>query len=424
MTISWSSVPLKEACQIKPPKKEARARLGNTDRVSFVPMNNLGVREKHFIPVTEKSFEKVSGSYTYFADGDVLLAKITPCFENGKLGIARNLANGVGFGSSEFFVLRPKRGLDSEYLFYYLSQDSFRDSGRTVMSGAVGHKRVPKQFIENHCIPLPPLSEQKRIVAILDEAFAGIDTAIANTEKNLANSHALFESYLNSTFSEENPDWDKVLLGELCEFENGDRGENYPNKSALVSDGIPFVNAGSVKDGAIQKDRISYITKERYDLLSRGKFHPGDVLFCLRGSIGKCGIVDETFEGGAIASSLVIVRPKDDRGKPRILPELIHSYFRSELCARMIESFAGGAAQPNLGAKDLAKFEITVPPKDEQQEIVDRLREFRRETARLQRIFRRKLNALEELKNSVLRKAFAGDFATEFAEQEVEGIGV
>jgi type I restriction enzyme S subunit len=98
------------------------------------------------------------------------------------------LLNGVGFGSSEYIVFRSKGTIESEYLFYFLSQDSFRNSGAHVMTGAVGHKRVPKDFIENHPILLPPLPEQRQIVAILDEAFEGIDRAIANTEKNLANS--------------------------------------------------------------------------------------------------------------------------------------------------------------------------------------------------------------------------------------------
>ncbi len=106
-------------------------------------------------------------SYTYFADDDILLAKITPCFENGKLGVARGLTNGVGFGSSEYIVLRSKGKIDSEYLFHYLSQNSFRATGAKTMNGAVGHKRVPKEFIEELEIPLPPLLEQKRIVAIL-----------------------------------------------------------------------------------------------------------------------------------------------------------------------------------------------------------------------------------------------------------------
>src|SRR5690606_35436822 len=95
----------------------------------------------------ERTLKEVYPGYTYFRENDVLLAKITPCFENGKLGIARNLKNGVGFGSSEYIVFRTNEKLIPDYLFYFLSRDQFRKSGEQVMTGAVGHKRVPKDFI-------------------------------------------------------------------------------------------------------------------------------------------------------------------------------------------------------------------------------------------------------------------------------------
>ena len=166
------------------PEDRGQTTSQGLDLVSFVPMGDLRTDRKFLKPRSERPFDQVSGNYTYFADGDVLLAKITPCFENGKLGIAGGLTNGIGFGSSEYIVFRPRAGLSSEYLYYFLSQDSFRAEGIKSMGGAVGHKRVSKDFIERTRIPIPPLAEQKRIVALLDEAFAGLETAAANTEKN------------------------------------------------------------------------------------------------------------------------------------------------------------------------------------------------------------------------------------------------
>lgn len=174
MKAGWEIKTLAEACQIKPPKAEARRALAGTDMVSFVPMENLGIDRKGFVAAQDKALDEVSGSYTYFADGDVLLAKITPCFENGKLGIAANLTNGIGFGSSEYIVFRPDKSLEKEWLYYFLSQESFKNANAERMSGAVGHKRVSKEFIESYPIPVPPLPEQQRIVGILDEAFEGI----------------------------------------------------------------------------------------------------------------------------------------------------------------------------------------------------------------------------------------------------------
>ena len=102
MITGWKSKPIGEVCTIKPPKAEARARLADAHEVSFAPMEDLGIGVKYLKPHRTRQLAEVSGSYTYFADGDVLLAKITPCFENGKLGVARGLTNGVGFGSSEY----------------------------------------------------------------------------------------------------------------------------------------------------------------------------------------------------------------------------------------------------------------------------------------------------------------------------------
>jgi len=158
--------------------------------------------------------------------------------------------------------------------------------------------------------------------------------------------------------------WEEKKLGEVCTFENGDRGKNYPSRSKFVKAGIPFVNTGHLENKKIQFKEMNFISKETYDLISRGKFIEGDLLFCLRGSLGKFALV-ETGMTGAIASSLVIVRPSRD-----ISSDYLSYFFGSSMCEKMIGQFAGGAAQPNLGAKDLMKFQIPIPPISEQKEIV------------------------------------------------------
>src|SRR6201989_1196456 len=107
MKNGWKTQPLSEVCQIKPPKSEARSRAPASPMESFAPMEDLGIKRKFLNASQVKPLASVIGSYTYFADGDVLLAKITPCFENGKLGIAAGLNNGIGFGSRGFMVFRP-----------------------------------------------------------------------------------------------------------------------------------------------------------------------------------------------------------------------------------------------------------------------------------------------------------------------------
>ena len=158
--------------------------------------------------------------------------------------------------------------------------------------------------------------------------------------------------------------WQIRTLGDVCSFENGDRGTNYPSKSARTSQGIPFINAGHLTDDGIDVDNLNFIPRDRFDLLSNGKIRSGDILFCLRGSLGKFASVGNLSEG-AIASSLVIVRPKESVSAGFML-----AYFQSDLCADMIAQFENGAAQPNLSAQSLAKFTIPLPPLPEQRRIV------------------------------------------------------
>jgi len=114
--------------------------------------------------VVIKQLSDVSGSYTYFADNDVLLAKVTPCFENGKAGIARNLKNGIGFGSSEFIVLRASKQILPEVIYGIISGNDFRKSGKSQMVGTGGLQRVSPDFVRKFKIPLPSLEIQKQMV--------------------------------------------------------------------------------------------------------------------------------------------------------------------------------------------------------------------------------------------------------------------
>ena len=164
----WVEKTLSAVCEIKPPKSEAKKLLKNSDLVSFAPMEDLGINQKYLKPKKQRTLEDVAGSYTYFAEGDVLLAKITPCFENGKLGIAKNLINGIGFGSSEYIVFRPNKELSNEFLYYFLSRKRFIEEGAVRMSGAVGHKRVSKEFIEEYKVAFPSLDTQNMMVKKID----------------------------------------------------------------------------------------------------------------------------------------------------------------------------------------------------------------------------------------------------------------
>lgn len=157
--------------------------------------------------------------------------------------------------------------------------------------------------------------------------------------------------------------WPLVKLAEVCTFENGDRGTNYPSKDEYVQNGVPFINAGNLGENGIDKESLSFITKEKFDVLSNGKIKENDILFCLRGSLGKFAIVEGIPEG-AIASSLIIIRATN-----LIHVDYLFNYFRSSICQKEIDKFENGAAQPNLSGRDLKEFKIPLPPLAEQKRI-------------------------------------------------------
>lgn len=158
--------------------------------------------------------------------------------------------------------------------------------------------------------------------------------------------------------------WEWIRLGSICELENGDRSTNYPSRSEFVANGIPFINAGHLQLGKVCLDSMNYIPESRFNLLKSGKVRNGDILFCLRGSLGKSAIVSNISKG-AIASSLVIVRLIAEMDDHFVL-----NYLFSPLAMAMIKRFDNGTAQPNLSSADLGKFMFPLPPLAEQRRIV------------------------------------------------------
>lgn len=170
---------LKEVCEINPSKQ---IDLSLDDKISFVPMDSVSVRGDID---TSKSISVSSiKTYSVFREGDVLFAKITPCMENGKGCIAHGLLNGYGAGSTEFIVLRPdSRLLTNKWLYYFLSQQSFRQECKQHMTGSAGQKRVPPKYLGNCSIPVPSISEQQRIIARVEELFSQLDDGMETLNK-------------------------------------------------------------------------------------------------------------------------------------------------------------------------------------------------------------------------------------------------
>ena len=259
-------------------------------------------------------------------------------------------------------------------------------------------------------------------MAILDEAFEGIDSAIANTEKNLANARELFESYLNAIFTRKGDDWVEKKLGdtEIIQIIDGDRGSNYPQKVDFLDEGYClFLNTKNVRPDGFNFDTIMFITEEKDKALRKGRIKRRDVILTTRGTIGNLAIYDDSVEYDHIRinSGMLILRPNEQI----ISSEYLFEMMRSSIMKSQIKRFTSGAAQPQLPIKTLVNFSFPVPTRlEDQKRIVESLHQLSAEIQRLEAIYQTKLAALNELKQSILQKAFSGELTAEQATQTVQ----
>lgn len=209
---SWNLVPLCEVAQLNP--RQDKAAHTDNPLVTFVPMPNVEAGTGAIDVSETRSLAEVKAGYTSFLEGDVLFAKITPCMENGKMAIVPSLRYDLGFGSTEFHVLRPTRGISGQYLYFFVSSEDFRRQAKHNMTGAVGQRRVPVRYLADHPVPVPPVREQHRIVAKIHELFSELDKGVESLKTARAKlkvyrqavlKHA-FEGKLTEQWREENRD--------------------------------------------------------------------------------------------------------------------------------------------------------------------------------------------------------------------------
>lgn len=209
---NWQLLPISEVAEVNP--KFDKRNIEDDLEISFVPMSAVEAETGGVDVSGLRRFAEVKKGYTGFLEGDVLFAKITPCMENGKMAVVPTLKNGVGFGSTEFHVLRPKLSIDVKFLYYYVSSKQVRFDAEHNMSGAVGQKRVPTSYIADYQIPVPPIDQQKRIVAKIEELFSELDSGIASLKtareqlkvyRQAVLKHA-FEGKLTAQWRKDNPD--------------------------------------------------------------------------------------------------------------------------------------------------------------------------------------------------------------------------
>lgn len=312
----------------------------------------------------------LSSSTQLLQDGDVVIADTAEDETVGKVTEVQNLGDSKLVAGLHTIPCRVKKGdFASGWLGYYMNSDLFHNQILPYITG-IKVSSISKGAISETLILVPPFDEQEKIVQSLNKI-----QLLMTAETNVVNKIKLVKNGCLSKMFPQKDDtvpemrlpgfteaWEQRELGELVEFYNGDRSSRYPNDSDMVSDGVPFINAGDLVSGRVKLDTANKITEEKFNELSGAKIQRGDIIYCLRGTLGKNAFVDN-FDVGTVASSLVDIRPKKVVGK--YLFQVLNSDI--EYTQRTVND--EGAAQPNLSAKNLSLFNIPMPDEIEQEKI-------------------------------------------------------
>ena len=363
---------------------------------------NYGLARRHDL-VTKKVNEE-----RYIKIGDVLVNS-TGTGTLGRVAQIRAAPQEPTTVDTHVTIVRPKPNLFHNDFFGYMLikiEDEITAAGE----GASGQTELARTKLENEFLVSYPdsIPEQKRIVAILDQAFADIEQARAKTEQNLKNARELFESYLQQVFSQRGEGWVESTLGEVTGgIYTGPFG-SLLHKSDYIENGIPLVNPAHITALGIEVDNRKTVSKETAERLSSYIMEKGDVVIGRRGEMGRCALVTSQESGFLCGTGSFFIKSSS-----RCDSGYLVRYLRSASCVARLEKIAGGAVMPNLSNKDLSNFEILLPPIEKQIEILGLIDILSAETEKVALIYQKKLTALEELKKSILQKAFSGELTKE-----------
>ncbi|MBI6910307.1 restriction endonuclease subunit S [Pseudomonas palleroniana] len=414
----------------------------------FVPMSHAPTNFRDKLRFDKRPWGDIKKAYTNFKDGDVIFAKVTPCFENGKAAFVEGLPNGIGAGSSEFFVLRPScDGVSAKYLLALVKSYDFLRNGAENMTGAVGLRRVPKQFVESYLVPVPPAAEQTRIAAKLDELLAQVDTLKARINSIPALLKRFRQSVLaaavsgrlteewraENTGSDITQQINRILSDRLLSSKskkspvNHLSNEEYKIPTAwrwvsldslaarivdgthhtptYIESGIPFISVKDIRDGTIDFTNTKYISDEEHaELRKRCQPQKGDLVITKSGTIGRTAII-KTNKEFSLFVSVALIKP----ASPLVNMQFINIALRKWIGEIDISSRIVGSAIKNLHLTDMKVLAIPFASLEEQTEIVRRVDQLLTFTDQLEaRIDAVRAN-IDCLTESILARAFCGN---------------
>ena len=379
MSTDLPLVPLAELATVNPPVSTDHLEPDNI--VSFIPMTDV-TETGHWVRPQVRKLREVRNGYTPFQEGDVLFAKITPCMENGKGAHAVDLVNKVGFGTTEFHVLRTKLFTDARFIYHWLQSEELRLRAKAMMTGSAGQQRVPTEFFEHFKVPFLPLVEQHRIAEILDT----LDIQIQETERlidklkqqKIGILHGLLtrgideygelrdpvahpEQFKDSVLGRIPREWEIDELSSVC-----NRITDGCHQSVITSqDGVPFLFVSCIRDGQIRWDQAANVTKDVYRQISKGREpRVGLILYTVVGSYGHAALVEDE-RLFSFQRHIAYILPNVARVIPRFLVGWLNSY----MCRSYADTVALGNAQKTVTLGQLVHFPVPSPTLTEQHRI-------------------------------------------------------
>ena len=378
----WEVRRLKRIVSLNPSRAEARSSLTADTRVTFLPMESVGTDGK--IEAGETLLvSDVQNGLTYFRRGDVLVAKITPCFENGKGTCLDSLPTEVGFGSTEFHVLRAGSSLAPQFLYRLTTLPEFRQLGVNAMTGAAGQQRVPQAFIENYPVALPPPAEQTAIVRYLDHADRLIRRYVGGKEKLIGLLEEQRQAVVQRAVTRGlDPDvrlkpsgvdwlgdvpahWEVVSVKRYYSIQLGKMLQNRPTSPTDAQ--VPYLKAKNVQWFSVDTTDEQTMWADPDEIKQYG-IQTGDLLVCEGGEGGRCGLVEEIQPGYIIQNALHRVRSSPNCRNDYLL------YVMSTVAKTgWLDATNSKATIAHFTAEKFGSLPIPIPPLPEQAAIVEYL---------------------------------------------------
>ena len=389
----WKVKRLKYTATLNPKTSEVKGLNSDTE-VSFVPMEAVGEFGGLDLSLTKQLADVLQG-YTFFGNGDVLVAKITPCFENGKGSLARGLLNGIAFGTTELHVIRCRPGLNNRFAFYATQGDAFRKIGKSEMYGAGGQKRIPESFVADLKHPIPPLTEQCTIAAFLDRETEKIDSLVAKKKRLIEllqeKRTALISRVVTKGLDPNVPTKDSGVewLGEIPAY-----WEVKPLKRAVT-----FQRGHDLPSEAREQGNVLVISSSGVHAThSKAAAKAPSIVTGRYGTIGKFYLIDEDF--WPLNTTLYSI---DLHGnEPRFL-----QYMLSHLAPLFLLN-ASKSAVPGVDRSDIHVVDTVVPPVTEQYSIADFLKRENRKLDNLAEKVQEAIGHLKELRSALISAAVTG----------------